>query len=97
MVKRIPISLIVVALIISLSLVVTWISERGSESNHAGVVAGKTRVKQQPIKDCDGWAGMNAKEKKRYYRADPGRWARCLHEQESSELDRVYITGKVSR
>jgi len=109
MTKKIPVSLIVVLLIISLSIVVGWVRERGPESTGARMVANshpvalwdvpedKTRVKEQPVKDCDAWAGMNVKEKKGKYRADPERWARCLCQGEGCELDRLYITGKLSR
>ena len=96
-VKRIPISLIMAVFIISLSLVVTWVPERGPVSNHAGVMAGKTREREQQINDCDAWAGMSFKEKKGHYRGDPERWARCLCEGEGCALDRIYLTGRVSR
>ena len=88
MAKRIPVSLILAALIITLPLVVSWVRERGPSPR---IMA------QWQIKDCDRWTAMNVKEKKRNYRADPGRWVRCLYGEQDSELDRVYITGKVSR
>jgi hypothetical protein len=108
-VKRIPISLIVVVLIITLPIIVKWVREKVPEpdgthvaaSNHADTFRGdptnKLYKKEQQTKDCDEWANMNVKEKKRNYRADPERWARCLYEEEVSGVDRVYITGKVSR
>jgi hypothetical protein len=98
-----------VVLIISLSVVVKSVREGGPEpngthivaSNHADVFGGdptnKLYAKEQQTKYCDEWANMNVKEKKRHYRTDPGKWARCLYEGEDSEFDRVYITGKVSR
>lgn len=96
-------------LIISLSVIVKWVRERGPEpngthivvSNHTDGFGGdptnKLYAKEQQTKYCDEWANMNVKEKKRYYRADPERWARCLYEGKGSEFDRVYITGNVSR
>lgn len=109
MVKRIPISLIMVVLIISLSIIVRWVRERGPEANGTHIVASnradvfrgapehKIPKKEQQINDCDAWAGMSFKEKNRNYRLDPERWARCLCAGEGCELDRLYLTGRVSR
>jgi hypothetical protein len=109
MAKRIPVSLIVVTLIISLAIIMRWVRERGPEPNRVHIVASNStdalrgapespiREKQHQINDCDAWAGMSFKEKNRNYRVDPERWARCLCDDESCELDRIYLTGRVSR
>ncbi len=88
MARWLLVSLIGAALIISLLLAVRWVRERGS---------GARIMTQRQTNDCGQWAGMNVKVKKRYYRADPVRWAQCLYAGQDSELDRVYIMGKVSR
>ncbi|HME46424.1 MAG TPA: hypothetical protein VKF36_25295 [Syntrophorhabdales bacterium] len=105
--KRIPVSIMVVVLIISLAIFVRWMGERNGSrsqivaSSHADVLRGalgnNVGKKEHQIDDCDAWAGMNVKEKKRNYRANPKRWTRCLCEEEGCELDRLYITGKLSR
>ena len=103
------VAVIVVVLIISLGIIVRWIDERDREANRPRIVASnrtdalrgapehKIREKEQQIDDCDGWAGMSFRDKKAKYRADPERWARCLCEGEGCELDRIYLTGRVSR
>ena len=107
--KRIPVTVIVVVLIISFFVIMRWIGQRDQEANRVRIVATnrtdvlrgapehKVREKEQQINDCDGWAGMSFRDKKAKYRADPERWARCLCEGEGCELDRIYLTGKVSR
>ena len=105
-VKRIPVALIVVALIISLAIVVRWIDPRGNRvrvlaSNSSDTLRGapenQMREKETQANDCDQWAGMSFKEKKTKYQVDPERWAGCLCEGEGCELDRIYLTGRVSR
>ncbi len=88
MARRIPVSLVVAALIISFPLVLSWVREKGPSP---------LIMAERQIKDCDQWAGMNVKQKKRNYRADPEKWARCLYAGQDSEFNRLYITGKVSR
>ncbi|MGD0238411.1 MAG: hypothetical protein ABSC55_28230 [Syntrophorhabdales bacterium] len=107
--KRMPVVVIVVLLIISFSVIMRWIDKRDREANRARIVASnrtdalrgapehKIPEQEQQINDCDAWAGMSFKEKTRNYRLDPERWARCLCEGEGCELDRLYLTGRVSR
>jgi hypothetical protein len=87
--KKIPLSLIVVALFISLSIFLKWNHGRGPGADQAQIVASD---------DCDQWASMNVKQKKSTYKTDPKRWSQCLCEDgDGCRLDRLYITGKVSR
>ena len=107
--KKMPASLIVVMVIISLSIVVVWVGKRDPGPNAAGLMAGNQYdafrdvpentipENQQRIQDCDRWTDMNLREKRGRYRADPERWAKCLCEGEGCKFDRLYITGKVSR
>jgi hypothetical protein len=106
--KRMPVAVIVVLLIISLFVVMRWIDERDAKGKGTRIVASNRTdalrgAPEHPMRgmeqidDCDAWAGMSFGEKKRNYRVDPERWARCLCDDESCELDRLYLTGRVSR
>ncbi len=87
---KVPVSLVVVVLIISLAVLAGRFSERKREANILEVATGH-------LQDCDAWASMDVKQKKRNYKADPKRWSECLCESQECEFDRVYITGKLSR
>ncbi|HVN24466.1 MAG TPA: hypothetical protein VMT71_10885 [Syntrophorhabdales bacterium] len=104
--KRIPISLIIVVFIVSLSVVVNWVRERRQVQGTARIAASgqsemfrheedaRESVNEQKANDCDEWAHMSFRQKQANYRTDPKRWDRCLCEGEGCELDRVYLTGK---
>ncbi len=106
--KKVPASLIAVALILSLTIAAVWVRERDPERNTLGVIAStqyalrdvpETRMpeNQQRIQDCDRWTGMNLIERRSSYRTDPDRWTRCLCKEEDCAFDLLYVTGELSR
>ena len=89
--KRASKVLILMALMIALFILVVKLEDRKREARDLQVVAAQ-------LQDCEAWASMNVKQKKRNYRADPSRWSGCLCEDGvGCELDRLYITGRVSK
>jgi len=88
--KRVSKALTLMALMFAFAIFLVRLEDRKREASELEVVTVQ-------LQDCEAWASMNVKQKKRNYRADPTRWDGCLCEGESCELDRLYITGKLSR
>ena len=86
MAKRIPVSLIVVVLIFSLSIVVKWSRERRPPLSTARMVANNRgeafchgdealeSIDGQKANDCDGWAHMSSGQKQ----AKDLSWTICI-------------------
>ncbi len=82
--KRLAKALLVMSLMIALSIVVVRLEEGRREAREQEAATAQ-------LQDCQAWASMNVKQKKKVYRADPKRWDACFCEGEDCKLDRIYI------
>ncbi len=47
--------------------------------------------------DCAEWVRVSFRQKQIRYRAEPERWGRCICEGDACDLDRLYLTGRITR